>query len=141
MSYLLIGAAVLAYLYWRSRLRGAGWPRWRGVSGLSAIATLAAAAFTAARGGELKSLVLLVLALGLAAAARWGSVRPRPGPDGMSEAEARETLGVETGAGEMEIREAYARLIRRVHPDHGGASGLAAQLNRARDVLLRRTRS
>lgn len=54
----------------------------------------------------------------------------------MSLAEARSTLGVGPEAGETEIRAAYDRLIRRVHPDAGGAPGLAAQLNAARDRLL-----
>jgi DnaJ-class molecular chaperone len=47
-------------------------------------------------------------------------------------------LGVDTSASEAEIQAAYLRLMRRVHPDHGGASGLAAQLNLARDRLLGR---
>ena len=36
-----------------------------------------------------------------------------------------------------EIQAAYVRLMRRVHPDAGGAAGLASQLNAARDRLLR----
>jgi curved DNA-binding protein CbpA len=55
----------------------------------------------------------------------------------MSVAEARATLGVGDSATPSEIRAAYARLIRRTHPDHGGTTGLAAQLNAARDRLLK----
>jgi curved DNA-binding protein CbpA len=54
----------------------------------------------------------------------------------MSEAEARSLLGVPQAATREEIRAAYLRLIRRAHPDHGGTSGLAAQLNAARERLL-----
>ena len=36
-----------------------------------------------------------------------------------------------------EIQAAYMRLMRSVHPDKGGTSGLAAQLNAARDRLLK----
>ena len=55
----------------------------------------------------------------------------------MSANEARAILGVETGATPAEIRTAYTRLMKRAHPDQGGTAGLAAQLNAARDRLLK----
>lgn len=59
------------------------------------------------------------------------------GPAGaMSASEAYRVLGLEPGAPEAEIRAAYHRLIASVHPDKGGSSFLAAQVNRARDILL-----
>jgi DnaJ-domain-containing protein 1 len=54
----------------------------------------------------------------------------------MSEAEARSLLGVGPEADAEAIQSAYVRLMRRVHPDAGGAPGLAVQLNAARDRLL-----
>jgi hypothetical protein len=54
----------------------------------------------------------------------------------MSVRDAYRVLGLEPGAGEGEIREAYHRLISSVHPDKGGSSFLAAQVNRAKDILL-----
>jgi hypothetical protein len=54
----------------------------------------------------------------------------------MSAAQAREILGLEAGATEKEIRSAYNRLMKRVHPDVGGSDFFAKQLNDARDVLL-----
>ncbi len=54
----------------------------------------------------------------------------------MSAKDAYRILGLEPGAGEAEIREAYHRLISGVHPDKGGSSYLAAQVNRAKDILL-----
>lgn len=54
----------------------------------------------------------------------------------MSVRDAYRVLGLERGADEREIREAYHRLISSVHPDKGGSSFLAAQVNRARDILL-----
>lgn len=54
----------------------------------------------------------------------------------MSASEAYRVLGLEPGAPETEIRAAYHRLISSVHPDKGGSSFLAAQVNRARDILL-----
>jgi curved DNA-binding protein CbpA len=56
----------------------------------------------------------------------------------MAVAEACAILGVEPDATPAEIQAAYTRLMRLAHPDKGGTSGLAAQLNAARDRLLRK---
>ena len=50
--------------------------------------------------------------------------------------QALKILEVERGATEQEIRAAYSRLIKRLHPDGGGSEYFAKQLNDARDVLL-----
>ena len=54
----------------------------------------------------------------------------------MTREEAFRVLGLPPDADEDAIRDAYHRLISGVHPDRGGSSFLAAQVNRARDVLL-----
>ena len=54
----------------------------------------------------------------------------------MSEAEARDVLGVDATASREEIEAAYRDLIVKNHPDHGGTDWIAAQLNQARDILL-----
>ena len=56
----------------------------------------------------------------------------------MDERTALEILGLEPGADEEAIRAAHRKLMARLHPDHGGSSYLASQINRARDYLLRR---
>ncbi len=58
----------------------------------------------------------------------------------MTAEQARRILGLEAGANEDDIRAAYHRLIAIVHPDRGGSGFLAAQVNRARDILLGRAR-
>jgi hypothetical protein len=58
---------------------------------------------------------------------------PAGGP--MSEAEAYRVLGLAPGASVEEVRGAYRRLMRRVHPDLGGSSALAAMINAAKEVL------
>lgn len=63
---------------------------------------------------------------------------PTAAPAAMDERTALEILGLPAGADEAAIRAAHRELMSRVHPDHGGSSYLAAQLNQARDFLLRR---
>ncbi|MEO5374570.1 MAG: molecular chaperone DnaJ [Alphaproteobacteria bacterium] len=61
---------------------------------------------------------------------------PPPPPGGMSREEAYHILGLDPGAEPEAVRKAHRHLIGKVHPDHGGSSYLAAQINRAKDVLL-----
>ena len=63
------------------------------------------------------------------------SATATPGAAHMSEAEAYRVLGLAPGASLEEVRTAYSRLIRRVHPDLGGSDALAALLNAAKEVL------
>lgn len=64
--------------------------------------------------------------------------RGQPGTGAMSHQEAYEILGLQTGAGEEAIREAHRGLMKRIHPDAGGTSGLAARVNQAKDTLLKK---
>ncbi len=59
---------------------------------------------------------------------------PRPM---MPRDEAAKLLGIAIDADQATVIEAHRRLIARVHPDTGGNEVLAAQVNRARDVMLR----
>ena len=139
MSYLIVGALLLALLWWGGKPgRFLKLANWRAAAGLLAIGVFAAAAFVGVRGGWGKAIVLVLIGVWLTYSARWPRpARPLASTDGMSESEARATLGVASGASVAEIQAAYSRLIRVAHPDTGGTDGLAAQLNAARDRLLK----
>jgi hypothetical protein len=140
MIFLILGCLALLVLVTVGR---AGRPvkirrEWRFLTAAGGIVALLAAALLVIREQWIAALVVLAIGLSLAGSARVNPKRRQPTParEPMSLEEARSILGVEPNATQAEIQAAYTRLMRLAHPDKGGTSGLAAQLNAARDRLL-----
>lgn len=143
MIWLLAGLAVLALLVavGRRPSRLADARTLFRLAGAVIVAALAVA--MALRGGWPVSLGLAALSAWLGSpVARRTPHAPSPAREPpMSDAEARSILGVTPESSPAEIEAAWRAMMRRTHPDQGGSTGLAAQVNAARDRLLGKRRS
>jgi hypothetical protein len=160
----LIGIVALAIIFWfmhkyvRANPRGMAWLLQRG----GGLAALIAATFLTVRGQFVTALPLALMGFGLLGwmpqlslgnRDRGGAGRaedPQGGADTrqraapragkMTEEEAYQILGLQPGASTEDIGQAYRSLMKKLHPDQGGTTYLAARINEAKDVLLRRHR-
>lgn len=119
----------------------AGRGHWRIASTILGAVLMAAGVIAATHGAWLAAGAVTLSGLYLIVSSRIRKVPEKPASppsSQLTEAEARSVLGVAPEASEAEIRAAWRRLMGRVHPDKGGAEGLASHLNAARDRLLKR---
>lgn len=61
-----------------------------------------------------------------------------PGSTSMTRTRALDILGLDARASAHDIRQAHKQLMQKLHPDHGGSTHLAAEVNAAKDFLLGR---
>lgn len=119
----------------------AGRGHWRIASTILGAVLIAAGVLAASHGAWLAAGAVTLSGVYLTVSSRIRrapTTSPTPGGSQLTETEARSVLGVAAGASEAEIQAAWRRLMGRVHPDQGGAEGLASHLNAARDRLLKR---
>jgi hypothetical protein len=133
MIFVALGVLVLALLVSLGRRPLMARTPGRLIGFTLAIVAAGIAAYDAMRGGWLGGSILLTAALWLATSSR---LPRQTAASAMGRAEAASMLGVAEAAPREEIEAAYRRMMLRVHPDQGGAAGLAAQVNAARLVLL-----
>ncbi|MCH8685950.1 DnaJ domain-containing protein [Pedomonas mirosovicensis] len=159
MPWLLLGLLVLAFFWAVGRWGLNTSPRnlrWTGL-GLLALVCLLAALWMAARGQLAFASAFATGALALYGRYRWikgiidriaaaggrAGEPPRGRTTGQTtvatDEEAYAILGLKPGASRDAILAAHRRLMRIVHPDHGGTDYLAAKINQARDILLRKS--
>jgi DnaJ family protein C protein 19 len=120
---------------------GVGWWMWRrgelrrfDPTNLFIVGFALAGVVLIARGNEMSGPACLIIA-GIRFAMAYAPGGSRRAPS-MDRGEALRILELEAGADARAIRDAHRRLVARVHPDRGGSAELAAQVNRARDILL-----
>ncbi len=148
IGYIVIGVIVFLLLGSTVGRKLLPLPTWRIGAGMGAIAALAAGGYFAVRNSWPLAATFIFIGLWLAMSSRLPrrstvhekrrAQEPARRPnESMSASEARSILGVSETATREEIQTAYKRLMIRVHPDNGGAPGLAVKLNAARDRLLK----
>jgi DnaJ homolog subfamily C member 19 len=84
--------------------------------------------------------VKFLITLAIVAGVFWAFRNVLRSSSPMTVGEAAKVLEVALDANSETINAAHKRLIAKVHPDAGGSAELAARVNQARDILLRRIR-
>ena len=116
---------------------------WRPGAGVFAIGAMVAGLILIVRDHLAEGMALLALGAAslITARVRSQANSASTAPPAMDRAEAASILGVSETASAAEVQAAYVLLMRLAHPDTGGSTGLASQLNRARAAMKNPPRS
>lgn len=116
---------------------------WRPGAGVLAIGAMVAGLILIVRDHLAEGIALLAVGAGslITARVRGQAKSASTAAPAMDRAEAASILGVSETASAAEVQAAYLRLMRLAHPDTGGSTGLASQLNRARAVMRNKPKS
>ncbi len=146
MPYILLSLGLLIGLYalYRFFLR-ANVAQIKALGFTLATLVLCAALFFMAVTGRLPAAIALVAALApfvmgwlrFRKAAKEAKQKTPEQNAPLSRKEALEILGLKEGANREEIKAAYNKLMKKVHPDQEGSGWMAAKLNAAKDLLLK----
>jgi len=154
MPYLVLAIGVLIGLYALYRFfMKADIKQIKALFLTSVIVVLSLALFFMAITGRLPAALALLAAITPFAIGLWkikqgggatkdSSSRRRPGSSSngnkpLTRKEALEVLGLKDNATQEDIKDAYKKLIKKVHPDHEGSEWMSTKLNEARDLLLK----
>ena len=140
MPFVILGMAGIGAMSRTNPARAKRWSRWLLGGGACFIGAVMTLRGLAVLGAPIIGVGLVMLGISARGPARSESSQqaPRGHASAMSRREALETLGLEDGASEEDIRAAYKSLMKRLHPDAGGSDALARQIQEARDTLLPR---
>ena len=147
MPYLLLAIGLLVGLYVLYRFFvNADVHQVKAFFLMSILVIICVALFTLAFTGRLPAALAILTAVAPLAAGWWKAQQDSDeGPDLFfneeteinSREKALQVLGLDTDATEADIRQAYKKLMQKLHPDHEGSEWIAAKLNEARDFLLK----
>ncbi|MBL4803377.1 MAG: DnaJ domain-containing protein [Alphaproteobacteria bacterium] len=147
MPYLLLAIGLLVGLYVLYRFFvNADVHQVKAFFLMSILVIICVALFTLAFTGRLPAALAILAAIAPLAAGWWKARKDsEEEPDLFfneeteinSREKALQVLGLDTDATEADIRQAYKKLMQKLHPDHEGSEWIAAKLNEARDFLLK----
>lgn len=144
----LLGILAIGALIWLGRQGHKRGGSWRSAASFLGLVAILGAVVLAIRNQYLLASLSLSFAVTCLMGVRKAGPHPfeakgrTTGPQptrGLARSEALNILGLCDPVTQDQVKRAHAHLIKTCHPDAGGSAHLAAQINAARDCLLRTT--
>ncbi len=146
MPYLILAIGLLIGLYTLYRFfMGASIKQIKASFLVAILVTIAIALFFLALSGRLPAALALLAAMIPVMAGLWKNNSGSKSDESniqknapLTRKDALEILGLKESASEKDIQSAYKKLMQKLHPDNEGSDWMAAKLNAARDMLLKK---